>query len=154
MEGASLPVTPGVANISPPPAIASYRPSSARKKVVRAVAPKVATPVANAPAFARPSKDAKKKTPTAKATGLMLLSPDLWTESKVTSHLSTNKSRPELVSILEMHVRMNASHKLLCRFKNAHESLCDVWIPDLWVFRYYPEEYHASKARFTQEVQR
>jgi hypothetical protein len=72
----------------------------------------------------------------------------------VIAYLTTTKTKPQIASVVEMHARIDASHKFLCRFVNAHDSYCDVWIPDTILFRHYPDHYASAKSRFIREVQR
>ena len=155
LTGSTLTVTPGRAEIDPPESLRSI---PARKPRRRAPKSEAADPseraerlAARARPPAAPASAAKKK---GGAGGIAGLSPDLWTERKVVEHLNSSKPNPELLRVDEMHARIDASHKFLCAFANAHGSICTVWIPDGVLYRSYPEAYQKAKARFVQEVAR
>ena len=86
--------------------------------------------------------------------GLMGLSPDLWTENRVLTHFASSNVKLPLVNVLEMHARLNASHKFFCEFKNAYGATCKVWVTDVMLFRNYPDVYNEAKERFVRAVNR
>ena len=140
-----LEVTPGVADISPPICLADHKNRSRRA---------TSKPTPPTHLDSKPSSLPKSRPTKTSTAGLLGLSPDLWNEQKVIAYLATAKTKPPIAKVVEMHARINASHKFLCRFVNAHDSFCDVWIPDTILFRHYPDQYASAKSRFIREVQR